>query len=89
VTPPIKKKAEGSSVPAPDTRVAAREFIDNGWSVVPTPKGSKAPVITGWQYLRIKKGEVEKYFLIDSNIGLLLGEPSGWRASAVKGTRCR
>jgi hypothetical protein len=55
----------------------ADRYISRGWSVLPlTPRGKDCP-IKGWQNRRIKSGEIEEYFLPNSNIGILLGEPSG------------
>jgi hypothetical protein len=50
-----------------------------GWSVVPVPFRSKAPVYPGWQQLRISEAELGRYFGGQRrNIGVLLGEPSRW-----------
>ncbi len=58
----------------------ARDFVGRrGWRVVPIPLRSKAPVLKGWQTLRIKLGNLGEYFSGQpSNLGVLLGEPSGW-----------
>jgi hypothetical protein len=61
----------------PDTRNAARDYTNRGWSVVPVPHGEKGPKLDGWQNLRIKAGEVDEYFVGTSNIGIQLGEASG------------
>lgn len=55
---------------------AAVEYIARGYRVVPVPHGTKAPVIKGWQQLRINAADVSNYFLESSNIGLILGECS-------------
>jgi hypothetical protein len=54
----------------------ARRYIEKGWRVVPIPSREKAPCLKSWQKLRIVESEVNKYFDDDSNIGILLGEPS-------------
>jgi Protein of unknown function (DUF3987)/Bifunctional DNA primase/polymerase, N-terminal len=56
---------------------AAREYVRRGWSVVPIPRGKKAPILEGWPQLRLKEEELSRYFSETTNIGLLLGEPSG------------
>jgi len=45
---------------------------------VPIPTGTKAPRLPGWQKLRLTDGEAAAHFGGGGNIGLLLGEPSGW-----------
>jgi len=64
------------------TKEQAKEYIERGWSVVPVPPGKKGPVLNGWEKLSIKSGEIEEYFVGGSNIGVLLGEPSGGLADA-------
>jgi hypothetical protein len=55
----------------------ANEYCDQGWSPIPIPHMEKAPVIKGWQDLRITRENVTQYFGNDpSNIGSLLGKPS-------------
>lgn len=48
-----------------------------GWSLLPIPAGEKGPVIAGWQHLRVKPDELDQHFARLSNVGVLLGEPSG------------
>jgi hypothetical protein len=55
----------------------ARRYISRGWSVVPVERGGKGCKLEGWQNLHIQSQEVDEYFESDSNIGILLGEPSG------------
>jgi len=57
-------------------REAVKRFIQKGWRCVPVPRKEKAPKTKGWQNLRIEKSEIDDYFLHDSNVGLLTGEPS-------------
>ncbi len=58
---------------------AATEYTARGWSVIPVPHQSKAPVVAGWQRLRLKAETLAEYFNGHlQNIGVLLGEPSGW-----------
>jgi hypothetical protein len=56
---------------------AARELLRLGWCVVPIPRGMKAPVIRGWQDLRLTPEQLANHFSENSNIGVVLGEPSG------------
>ncbi len=59
------------------TQQHARNYIrKRGWCVVPIPRGKKRRAFPNGQDLRIKESEVEDYFDDDSNIGVLLGEPS-------------
>ncbi len=57
---------------------AARSYTARGYRVVPIPVRSKAPVLTAWQSLRLTEAELPQHFNCVGNIGLLLGEPSGW-----------
>jgi hypothetical protein len=57
---------------------AALSYIARSWSVVPIPPKSKAPKIPAWQNLRIDAEAVPSYFSPGMNVGVLLGEPSGW-----------
>jgi hypothetical protein len=56
---------------------AAVRYIDRGYAPVPIPARSKAPNLKGWQHLRMQLEDVPKYFHNGTNIGILLGEPSG------------
>ena len=61
-----------------DVLAAAREYTARGFFVVPIPKGQKGPRRKKWQELRLTDDQLEQEFSDDGNIGLLLGEPSGW-----------
>jgi hypothetical protein len=58
-------------------RQAAIEYIRDGWKVVPVPFKEKGPKISGWPNLYLTADQVPHYFPEPSNIGVLLGEPSG------------
>jgi hypothetical protein len=45
---------------------------------VPTPHRKKKPVLDDWQNLRVTDDDIDRYFKEAGNIGVLLGEPSGW-----------
>lgn len=53
---------------------AAREYLRGGWSPIPVPFREKAPVLSGWQTLRLTDAELTHYFNGGpQNIGALLG----------------
>ncbi|HAG10102.1 MAG TPA: hypothetical protein DCK76_01610 [Desulfotomaculum sp.] len=56
---------------------AAYEYLQRDWKIVPIPKGSKAPIIPGWQNIRLIEEELPGYFPQGQNVGVLQGEPSG------------
>jgi hypothetical protein len=57
---------------------AARWYHARGYAPIPLPAGEKKPVIRGWNALRLSEGDLPLHFNGTGNIGLLLGEPSGW-----------
>lgn len=57
---------------------AAISYIWRGLAPIPVPAGEKNPGRRGWESLRITEEEVSDYWTNGQNIGLLLGEPSGW-----------
>jgi hypothetical protein len=58
---------------------AAVGLIRRGAAVIPVPAGEKNPGRPGWESLRITEEEVPDYWTNGQNVGLLCGEPSGWR----------
>jgi hypothetical protein len=61
------------------TRLAAERYARRGWSVIPIPHRSKNPGFDGWQLLRLTTETLHDHFNGQpQNIGVLLGEPSGW-----------
>ncbi len=60
-----------------DVRTWVREYIRRGWCVLPLPPRSKRCVLDGWPDLKITDADVPSYFGGSSNVGVLLGEPSG------------
>lgn len=57
----------------------ALDYLRRGWSVLPLPYCSKNPGIRGWQRLRLVEADLFEHFNgRPQNIGVLLGEPSGW-----------
>jgi hypothetical protein len=55
---------------------AAREYLRNGFKVVPVPYREKGPQLKGWPKLRLERRELREYFPDKCNIGLLLGRVS-------------
>jgi putative DNA primase/helicase len=61
----------------------ARLYLVRGLAPIPIPHRQKAPVMEKWQQLRIRDGEIPRHFNDQpGNIGVLLGEPSGWLVDA-------
>lgn len=58
---------------AGDTRFHVQRYISEGFSVLPIPKGSKAPDVKDW----VNRTFTIEDFKEDDNIGVRLGEPSG------------
>ena len=57
----------------------AQDYCRHGWAVVPIPYKTKSPLIKGWQNLRLTDADIPNHFNGQpQNIGVLLGEPSGW-----------
>jgi hypothetical protein len=61
----------------PPARAAAAEYIQRGWSPIQLRRGSKAAREDGWQNQRLGMDDLGR-FGADSNVGVLLGEPSRW-----------
>tara|TARA_R110000782_G_scaffold30348_6_gene75527 strand:+ start:27064 stop:29274 length:2211 start_codon:yes stop_codon:yes gene_type:complete len=57
---------------------AARWYHARGYAPIPLPAGEKKPVIRGWNTLHLSEDDLPLHFNGTGNIGLLLGEPSGW-----------
>lgn len=55
-----------------DAKIIARRYINEGWQVLPIPRGEKGPRASNWQ-TRVFS---EEDFQVDDNIGVRLGEPS-------------
>jgi AAA domain/Bifunctional DNA primase/polymerase, N-terminal len=55
----------------------ALEYIARGWAPIPVPSRSKNPGRSGWEQLRTTHETVANYFNGATNIGILLGAPSG------------
>jgi hypothetical protein len=57
---------------------AARWYLARGYAPIPVPAGTKVPVLKGWTDLRLSDADLPQHFNGTGNIGVLLGEPSGW-----------
>lgn len=57
---------------------AASWYLSRGYCPLPIPAKEKGPRLRGWTKLRLSEAELPRYFTGDGNIGLLLGQPSGW-----------
>ena len=55
---------------------AAAAYVERSFSVVPVPLGAKAPVVKGWQKLRLTQEQLPKHFDRPGNVGFLPGETS-------------
>ena len=62
---------------------AAQEYVSRGWQPIPVPHRSKKPVLNGWPDLRLSAADLARHFDgRPSNLGVLLGVPSGWLVDA-------
>jgi hypothetical protein len=61
----------------PDAPRAARAYRARGWWSVPIPAQKKGPRLPRWQETRIDVDDLKLYYKAESNIGLILGQPSG------------
>jgi replicative DNA helicase len=58
---------------------AALRYLGRGWSPIDVPDGAKAPGRNGWQRERLTADDLrERFGHGPRNVGMLLGEPSGW-----------
>ena len=53
-------------------------YVGARLGVVPNMRGRKRPTVKGWPDLKLGVEDVPRYFEEGQNIGLLLGELSGW-----------
>lgn len=62
----------------PSMLEVARNYLARDWQPVPVPYREKAPVIKGWQNLRLGEDDLGLHFNgALQNVGILLGDPSG------------
>jgi len=55
---------------------SAASYVQNGWVVLPITKGTKKPIGSGWNKLRLQEHELEQAFQQAGGVGIHLG-PSG------------
>ena len=63
---------------APTALAATRAYVAAGYRVVPCGWKTKKPSLPNWPALRLDEAGLVQYFSKPTNIGILLGEPSGW-----------
>lgn len=56
---------------------AAQKYLNRGWQPVPLHPGSKGAIGSGWQKRKYTADDLSD-FKVDQNIGIRLGEDSGW-----------
>lgn len=56
----------------------AKDYQGRGYAPLPLPLKAKNPGFNDWQKYQPVNGQLERDFSGEGNIGLLLGEPSGW-----------
>ncbi len=61
-----------------DVRYQVSAYRHRGWYSVPLRPRSKVPVRNDWPNLRIEPDQVKEHFSAKDNVGIILGEPSGW-----------
>jgi hypothetical protein len=66
------------SAAPPNLLEAARWYLARGYAPIPVPAGEKKPRLKGWTGLRLTEPDLPAHFNGTGNIGILLGEPSGW-----------
>lgn len=57
---------------------AALAYLDLGWQPVHVKQQAKAPTMEGWTTLRPTVADLSRWFAAPANVGVALGEPSGW-----------
>lgn len=63
----------------PTSLDAARAYAARGYAVIPVPHRAKNPGFKGWQQMRLGEADLPHHFNgHPQNLGVLLGEPSGW-----------
>jgi hypothetical protein len=61
-----------------DIRAQVAIYRQRGWYCVPLRPRSKSPVRNDWPNLRIEASDIKTLFSPKDNVGIILGEPSGW-----------
>ncbi|MCP4766383.1 MAG: bifunctional DNA primase/polymerase, partial [Gammaproteobacteria bacterium] len=61
-----------------DVRSQVATYREQGWYSVPLRPLSKSPVHNDWPNVRVEADDIKTHFSAKDNVGLILGEPSGW-----------
>jgi hypothetical protein len=63
-----------------NTYKLALDYMRQGWSPIPVPYRKKSPVMKAWNDLILTETNISEHFCKTrkSNIGVIMGEPSGW-----------
>lgn len=61
-----------------DARQQVGIYRQRGWFCVPLRPRSKSPVRNDWPNVRIETDNIKSHFSTKDNVGIILGEPSGW-----------
>ncbi|KAA1258119.1 hypothetical protein LF1_06340 [Rubripirellula obstinata] len=61
-----------------DVRSQVAIYRQRGWYCVPLRPRSKSPVRNDWPNVRIEADDIKTSFSAKDNLGIILGEPSGW-----------
>jgi hypothetical protein len=67
-----------SNVAPIDLRSQVVTYCQRGWYCVPLRPRSKSPVRNDWPNIRIEPDGIKTSFSAKDNVGIILGEPSGW-----------
>lgn len=64
--------------PAADTKKLAQQYLARGWQPIRIALREKNPNSQSWEATRMTPATIETEFAQPSNVGVILGEPSGW-----------
>jgi P4 family phage/plasmid primase-like protien len=78
MNPAITTAPAGPNTYRLETQRAALDYLAHGWQPIPVPRRTKNPNRPEWQKERRDEPTVQREFLTSCNVGVLLGEPSGW-----------
>jgi hypothetical protein len=76
---PTSTRTRGDVSSTEARRRAAAKYLTRDLAIIPVPNGAKDPGLPSWQNLRLSPEDVPHYWTNGQNIGVLNGEPSGWR----------
>ncbi len=79
-SPEPNTKPKHPPPPLGKVRGAARLLLAMACQPVRVRAGTKAPCDDGWQHLRLAEADIDGHFTDGYQLGVMTGEPSGWRA---------